>query len=577
MIKQLKISSLTKYIIVTLLLIATAMILISSTKVKNVEAAPVTGFQAGNIMSDAVFVNKNSMSVSQIQSFLNSKVPYCDPQGTKPSEYGGGTRRQYAASRGVNPPFTCLRDYSQGSKSAAQIIYDAAQEFSINPQVLIVLLQKEQGLITDEWPWPIQYRSATGYGCPDTAACDSTYYGFTNQVRWAGRMFRAIMNNSPTWYTPYTVGNNRIYWHPDLNRCGSSTVNIQNRATAALYSYTPYQPNQAALNAGYGTGNSCSSYGNRNFYQYFKDWFGNTQDNVFIKLDDPRWMKLSVNTRKRSIPSVSKSGPELLAGRHIYFPDKVLVNGTWYLRTQWDKDNGNLEGIPLGDLTEISTTPITPSWKSIPSATIKKDPLRTHTFEQIDAKTSVKIVDSITVDGKVYYRTAYESQLGRSRFIDASAFEEYRLYSMDAPRTFYTKDKTKRLNIRTGIPVATIPGNTFMSFNKRITIDGTMYLQETDKNGTDLGVAIDDLNELYPIPFVSLDKPRWMKLNTNTYKRSIPSGSNSGPELLAGRHIYFPDKVLVNGTWYLRTQWDKDNGNLDGIPLSDLVEIWELT
>lgn len=79
--------------------------------------------------------------------------------------------------------------YSEGGRSAAQIIYDAAQQHQINPQVLIVLLQKEQGLVTDTWPLNIQYRSATGYGCPDTAACDSQYYGLTNQLNWAAKMF----------------------------------------------------------------------------------------------------------------------------------------------------------------------------------------------------------------------------------------------------------------------------------------------------------------------------------------------------------------------------------------------------
>jgi len=267
-------------------------------------AAPVTGFDAGKIMDDGIFTRKNSMTAAQIQSFLNSKMPNCDTNGTGPSEYGGGTRAQYGTSRGYPPPYICLRDYFEhpttrannlngtrpsGSISAAQIIYNVSQEFNINPQVLIVLLQKEQGLVTDRWPWSLQYRSATGYGCPDTAACNSQYYGFRNQVIWAATMFRAILNGSgswsnefrsgSTWFTPYRLGNNRVYWHPDLSRCGSSTVNIQNLTTVALYSYTPYRPNQAALNAGYGTGNSCSSYGNRNFYQYFKDWFGSTTMN----------------------------------------------------------------------------------------------------------------------------------------------------------------------------------------------------------------------------------------------------------------------------------------------------------
>ncbi|MDB5165274.1 MAG: hypothetical protein JWM00_164 [Candidatus Saccharibacteria bacterium] len=243
-------------------------------------AAPVVGFNAGRIIDDSVFTNANSMDAGQIQAFLNSKVPTCETW--------------HAAGYGQNPPFICLKDYNENGRSAAQIIYDTAQQYQINPQVLIVLLQKEQGLVTDTWPLNTQYRTATGYGCPDTAPCDSQYYGLTNQLKWSGTMFRAIMNNSSSWYTPYILGNNTVYFNPgpydnannryfgrfgdrrDIEYCGSTTVNIQNRATQALYNYTPYQPNQASLDAGYGSAGTCGAYGNRNFYQYFKDWFGNT-------------------------------------------------------------------------------------------------------------------------------------------------------------------------------------------------------------------------------------------------------------------------------------------------------------
>lgn len=248
----------------------------------SVHAAPVVGFNAGKIIDDAVFTNATTMNVAQIQAFFNSKVSTCDTQGTQPSEFGGGTRAQWAANASLHPkmgaiypPFTCIKDYSENNNTAAQIIYNAAKTYNINPQVLIVLLQKEQSLVTDTWPLSVQYKTATGYGCPDTAACDSQYYGLTNQITWSAKMFRAILNNSPTWYTPYILGNNYIRWSPD-STCGGGTVNIQNRATQALYNYTPYQPNQSALNAGYGNGDSCGAYGNRNFYLYFTDWFGST-------------------------------------------------------------------------------------------------------------------------------------------------------------------------------------------------------------------------------------------------------------------------------------------------------------
>lgn len=224
-------------------------------------------------------VDFGTMSPGNIQFFLNIKGLNCT---------------DYLAP--------CLKNYTEGGKSAAQIIYDASQEFQINPQVLIVVLQKEVGLVTDPVPEPWQYRSAMGYGCPDSTpgVCDSQYYGFTNQVRWAARMYHAIITASPTWYTPYVVGNNYIQWNPNAG-CGGTNVYIQNRATQALYNYTPYQPNQAALNAGYGTGDGCSSYGNRNFFLYFRDWFGSSQQSPIVRSPSSPTYYLITNNKKYAI------------------------------------------------------------------------------------------------------------------------------------------------------------------------------------------------------------------------------------------------------------------------------------
>jgi hypothetical protein len=43
-------------------------------------------------------------------------------------------------------------------------------------------------------------------------------------------------------------GVNFIGYNPN-SACGGTNINIQNYATAALYNYTPYQPNAAALGA----------------------------------------------------------------------------------------------------------------------------------------------------------------------------------------------------------------------------------------------------------------------------------------------------------------------------------------
>ena len=66
---------------------------------------------------------------------------------------------------------------------------------------------------------------------------------------------------------------NYIQYNPNAS-CGGSNVYIENRATALLYIYTPYQPNAAALEAGAGEGDSCSSYGNRNFAIIYHSMFG---------------------------------------------------------------------------------------------------------------------------------------------------------------------------------------------------------------------------------------------------------------------------------------------------------------
>jgi hypothetical protein len=242
-------------------------------------AADARNFNASNIMSDFVMTNKSSMSEAQIQAFLSSKNPCNDRNISKAAAY---PNIKYNIKDGK---FVCLAEESFDGESAARIIWQAAQDYNINPQVLIALLEKEQGLITDTWPNHIQYRSATGYGCPDTADCDSKYYGFKNQVRNAANFFRAYQTGNTGWYKLVWPGNKytgawqpfdySLQYHPNTG-CGSVSTRIENRATASLYSYTPYRPNQAALNAQSGEGDGCSSYGNRNFWMFFNKWFGDT-------------------------------------------------------------------------------------------------------------------------------------------------------------------------------------------------------------------------------------------------------------------------------------------------------------
>lgn len=263
-----------------LLIVVLALAGIATVSVFAPKAQALSGsdFNPGRIIDDSVFFNKDAMSVSDIQNFLYAKSGPCDTwRATTNSNY--------------QPPWTCLYQYREnpstkannigspgsnpsGSITGAEIIYNAAQTYNISPKALIVLIQKESSLITDNWPWSNQYRTATGYGCPDTAPCDSQYYGFYNQVNKAAFQFRRYATY-PNEYNYKAGRNNNIGYNPN-GACGYQTVYIQNQATAGLYNYTPYVPNAAALNNLYGTGDGCSAYGNRNFWRLFNDWFGST-------------------------------------------------------------------------------------------------------------------------------------------------------------------------------------------------------------------------------------------------------------------------------------------------------------
>ena len=241
------------------------------------EAASLANFDPGFIISDYQMGNYNSMTEAEIQAFLTMKNP-CD--NTDYNYYLRLSANPNYTWHFANGHFVCLSEEKFGDgevigsgDTAAHILWQAAQDYKINPQSLIVLLQKETGLITDRIPNNGDYRKATGYGCPDTAPCSAQYYGFKNQVRRAAALFRTVLDGG---WTNYPLGENYVQYNPNP-ACGGSVVNIRSLATSALYRYTPYQPNAGALAAGYGTA-SCGAYGNRNFYLYFEDWFGGITD-----------------------------------------------------------------------------------------------------------------------------------------------------------------------------------------------------------------------------------------------------------------------------------------------------------
>lgn len=297
-------------IVLTVIAILTGMLFQGVTPAR---AASSANFSAGHLVSDAVFYNSSTMSEQQIQLFLNGKVQTCASGATCLKNFSMTTTSRAADAM-------CAAYDGAPSETAARIIYRVSQACGINPQVLLVMLQKEQGLVTSASPSAWAWQASMGYACPDSAPCDAQFFGFYNQVYKAAWQLKRY-GNPPgtsqyfTWIPVGVVVN--IAFHPN-SACGSAPVYIANKATAALYYYTPYQPTTDALNAGYAaSGNPCASYGNRNFVYYFTDWFGTTGSM------GPTYIDILYQAMGGSAGDLGAS-----QGDHVY----LAVNGSGYVR-----------------------------------------------------------------------------------------------------------------------------------------------------------------------------------------------------------------------------------------------------
>lgn len=223
-------------------------------------------FDPGFIVSDFNFYDSLAMSEAQIQAFMEKQK--CVPRdGVKClADY-----RQTTTSQPAEGGLHCAPYAGARSEPASRILAKVATACGISPRTLLVLLQKEQSLLTR--PTAYGYERAMGYGCPDTADCDTEYFGFFNQVYNAAWQMRQYTEQPDR---QYKIGTVPVQYHPNA-ACGASEVRILNQATANLYNYTPYQPNQAATGDLAGEGDECSTHGNLNFWLLYSKWFGDPQ------------------------------------------------------------------------------------------------------------------------------------------------------------------------------------------------------------------------------------------------------------------------------------------------------------
>jgi cell wall-associated NlpC family hydrolase len=273
-----------------------------------------TTFNPGMIISDAVFYNTKSMTAAQIRTFLNTKGSSCT------SQYCLRTMRFDSESK---PADQYCKAYTGGKQEdVAAILQRLSVACGINPQVMLVTLQKESALVTRTDVTLNSYNAAYGWHCPDTgpggsANCDPQYKGFFNQAYGMAKQWSRYKVN-PGNYNYRAGQTTTILWNVAETKCGGSSVYIRNTATASLYNYTPYQPNAASLAAYPGVGDRCSAYGNRNFFFLFQKYFGTTGGgtNVNIGLN-------GVNVTLPSGPHVAPGA----AGKVIVAPTAAVAKG----------------------------------------------------------------------------------------------------------------------------------------------------------------------------------------------------------------------------------------------------------
>lgn len=274
----------------------TAFVLTASSLLAFMGGSAKASFVANHIIDDSVFDNTSTMTVDEINSFLNQFSGSCI-----------STNHGFSAPDPVG--YSPSNGYSYGGNvSGGQVIYDAAQAYDINPRVLLATLQKEQSLVTGGAGCStLQYTGAVGYGCPDggttysysglnlytingstvtsvsgTCVNSSLKAGFSQQVirgawllkfgeqRSEGNVDWAIIrgnwNNSDDpqscYSGPMTQGtfkrcpSSTATFYDGYTSIDGSATHMDNGATASLYWYTPHFS------------------GNQSFVSIWEGWWG---------------------------------------------------------------------------------------------------------------------------------------------------------------------------------------------------------------------------------------------------------------------------------------------------------------
>ncbi|MFA5129478.1 MAG: hypothetical protein WC477_01000 [Patescibacteria group bacterium] len=187
------------------------------------------GFDPNAVLTDNdIFSLSDSMSHDSLVNFLRSKGALADIQ---------------------------VMDIDGTEHSAADVIWEFANMYQINPKYLLATLQKEQSLVEDPAPSQRQLDWAMGFGVCDSCSKDDpaiqNYKGFANQMYYAARQMRE------KYYISILINGTTISgMGPGITKIiDGIPVTPVNAATASVYSYTPH------------------IHGNLNLWTIWRRWF----------------------------------------------------------------------------------------------------------------------------------------------------------------------------------------------------------------------------------------------------------------------------------------------------------------
>ena len=306
----------------------------------------------GDLISDGIFGNENSMTEAQINDFINSFPNSCLKSSNYPSNLSTSAFKEP------------LDYYNYGNQvSAARVIYKAATLFHLNPQVILATLEKEQGLVTGNTVYggcvPTAYNSAMGYNCPDnltfqdypnlgitrTCVVRESNAGFSRQVShaaWQLRFDKERAYGNTSWGGDDTVryvgfmtegsraryGGGPASYYDGYGTIDGQSVKMQNGATAALYNYTPHA---------------------NSFQRIFSGWFGATHNLPITGCAE------ATNTSLSCVWKVQNQSAEVLSSSYDAVNWAVNVAGYGYSGIQFFVRNAispSAGNIPIYGMTK---------------------------------------------------------------------------------------------------------------------------------------------------------------------------------------------------------------------------------